>query len=44
MHANADDAGKVRLYAHLAEEKLQALGEVMRPMLWNPALEKGYAP
>jgi len=31
----ADDPGKVRVYANLAEEKLQALGELMRPMLWG---------
>jgi len=35
--AQAGDPGKVREYANLAEEKLQALGELMRPMLWNPA-------
>ena len=35
MRANADDASKVRLYANLAEEKVQALGGLMRPMLWN---------
>ena len=33
----ADDASKVRVYAKLADEKLQALGELMRPMLWNLA-------
>jgi hypothetical protein len=37
MRADADDSGKVRVYAKLAEEKLQVLGELMRPMLWNPA-------
>jgi hypothetical protein len=36
MRADADDSGKVRLYANLAEEKLQALSDLMRPMLWNP--------
>jgi hypothetical protein len=36
IRAEADDSGKVRVYANLAEEKLQALGELMRPMLWNP--------
>jgi hypothetical protein len=36
IHADADDAAKVRVYANLAEEKLQALGDLMRPMLWNP--------
>jgi hypothetical protein len=24
------------VYAKLADEKLQALGELMRPLLWNP--------
>jgi hypothetical protein len=38
IRAAADDSGKVRLYASLAEEKLQALGELMRPLLWNPTL------
>ena len=37
MRACADDSGKVRVYAKLAEEKLQVLGELMRLMLWNPA-------
>ena len=37
IRAAADDSGKVRVYAKLAEEKLQVLGELMRPMLWNPA-------
>jgi hypothetical protein len=36
IRAAADDSGKVREYANLAEEKVQALGELMRPMLWNP--------
>jgi hypothetical protein len=36
IRAEADDSGKVRVYANIAEEKLQALGELMRPMLWNP--------
>ena len=36
MGAQADDAGKVRVYANLAEEKLRALGKLMRPLLWNP--------
>jgi len=36
IRAAADDSGKVREYANLAEEKLQALGELMRPLLWNP--------
>jgi hypothetical protein len=43
MLADADDSGKVRVYANLAEEKLQALGELMRPMLWSPTGEKGHA-
>jgi hypothetical protein len=37
MRAYADDSGKVRVYAKLVEEKLQALGDLMRPMLWSPA-------
>jgi hypothetical protein len=37
MSVHADESGKVRVYAKLADEKLQALGELMRPMLWNPA-------
>ena len=36
IRAKADDPGKVRKYANLAEEELQTLGELMRPMLWNP--------
>jgi hypothetical protein len=36
IRAAADDSGKVREYANLAEEKLQTLGELMRPLLWNP--------
>jgi len=35
MHANADDPAKVRLYAHLVEQRLQALGKLVCPMLWN---------
>jgi hypothetical protein len=35
--AGADDPDKVRRYASLAEIKLQALRDLMRPMLWNPA-------
>jgi hypothetical protein len=34
--AKADDPDKVRLYTNLAEAKLRALGELMRPLLWNP--------
>jgi hypothetical protein len=33
--AKADDPSKVRAYARLTDEKLQALGELMRPMLWR---------
>jgi hypothetical protein len=40
MRANADDSGRVCVYAELVEEKLQALGELLRPMLCNPALGK----
>jgi hypothetical protein len=37
MRIHASDSGKVRVYANLAEEKAQALNELMRPLLWNPA-------
>jgi hypothetical protein len=37
MRTEAEASSKVRGYANLADEKLQALGELMRPMLWNPA-------
>jgi hypothetical protein len=33
----ADDSVKVRVYAKLVDEKLQVLGELMRPMLWSRA-------
>jgi hypothetical protein len=33
--AEAEDPSKVRAYASLTDEKLQALGELMRPMLWR---------
>jgi hypothetical protein len=33
--ADANDSIKVREYADLTDEKLLALGELMRPMLWN---------
>jgi hypothetical protein len=36
MNADAEDPGKVRVYANLAKENLMALGELMRPMLWKP--------
>jgi hypothetical protein len=35
--AASDDSSKVREYADLTDEKLQALRELMRPMLWNLA-------
>jgi hypothetical protein len=35
MHTNADDPAKVRLYVHLLEQRLQALGKLICPMLWN---------
>ncbi len=35
MSAEADDPAKVRAYAHLAEQRLQALGKLICPMLWN---------
>jgi hypothetical protein len=37
IRAEADDSDKVRAYANLAEEKVQALSELMRAMLWNPS-------
>ena len=37
LTVQANDASKVRVYAKLADEKLQALSELMRPMLWNLA-------
>jgi hypothetical protein len=43
MRAEADNPGKVRVCANLDEEKLLALGELMRPMLWNRH-RKGLAP
>jgi hypothetical protein len=42
MRAYAGDAGKVRVYAKLAGEKLQMLGELMRLMLLSPYREKGF--
>ena len=41
IQANAVDPAKVRAYAHLAEEKVRELGELIRPMLWNPARHAG---
>jgi hypothetical protein len=35
-YANAADPAKVRVYADLAEQRVRALVELMRPMLWNP--------
>jgi hypothetical protein len=35
--AAADDAGSVREYADLNDEQLEALGKLIRPMLWNLA-------
>jgi hypothetical protein len=32
---DADDSSKVRVYTSLADERVQALRELMRPMLWN---------
>jgi hypothetical protein len=37
MSAEADDPAKVRVYAHLVEQRLQALGKLVCPMLWSPA-------
>jgi len=42
IRAKADDP--VREYATRAEEKLQALGELMRPLLWRPTFEEVHAP
>jgi len=36
MNASAEDPAKVRVHANLAKEKIQALIELMRPMLWKP--------
>jgi hypothetical protein len=36
IRAEADDPGKVRENADRAEEELQALSKLMRPILWNP--------
>jgi hypothetical protein len=35
--ADANDPTKVREYADLTDERLLALGELMRPMRWNRA-------
>ena len=37
IRAEADNSRKVREYANLADENLQTLRELMRPMLWSPA-------
>ena len=37
MSAEADDSAKVRVYAYLVEQRLQALGKLICPMLWKPA-------
>ncbi len=34
-NADATDSSKVRGYAAIADERLQALRVLMRPMLWN---------
>ena len=36
IRVKADDPSQVRDFAERAEEKLQALGELMRPIRWNP--------
>lgn len=36
MSAQADDPAKVRMYANLVEQRLQALGKLICPMLWKP--------
>jgi hypothetical protein len=35
MSAEADDPAKVRVDAQLIEQRLQALGKLICPMLWN---------
>jgi hypothetical protein len=35
--ARADDPEKVRVYAYLVEQRVQALGKLLCPMLWNSA-------
>jgi hypothetical protein len=37
MGTDAEDSSKVRVYANLADDKLHALCDLMRPMLWNLA-------
>jgi hypothetical protein len=37
MRANADDSAKVHAWANLVDERLQALDELLRPILRNPA-------
>ena len=44
IRAEAEDSSEVRAYANLTEEKLQALGELLRPMLWNRTSEETTAP
>jgi hypothetical protein len=36
-NAEAEDPSKVRVYAKLADERIQTLGELMGPMLWKLA-------
>ena len=35
MSTEADDPAKVRVYAHLLEHRVQTLGRLICPMLWN---------
>jgi hypothetical protein len=35
IHTNADDPAKVRLFTHLVEQRVQALGKLICPMLWS---------
>jgi hypothetical protein len=35
--AGADDPTKVRVYANFIEQRVQALGKLVCPMLWNSA-------
>ena len=38
IHANADDPAKVRLFTRLVEQRVQALGKLICPMLWKATL------
>lgn len=36
MSAEANDPAKVRVYGRLMEQRVQTLGKLICPMLWNP--------